>query len=510
MILLFLYECNERFEATLYEQPIDILLCVSYTLADNLLVGLSGLQTPRFSEITKMNDKKIGGMLRKESPDLYFSHLTNLLRKEANCFSSEIKDRRANVINYKKVNEIIEAIIHDDKITAINEGTLTTVFEVLEYCLLRNLVFLSTRKHLVEALSRILRKSGIYSKKGANTPELVSGVRLTRLLVNNYGFLMSNRYDNPFSFHEHIGGEWPEEVERVIRYTSRYIENEVYSLRNSQKGNPYETMSFDLISKLPLLDDDEKEHILEQFFALDNMEILLETNPEFLSYAILSILENNIIRSNEAKRITDTYLHSFLGLLKSVGLGYLEFEAVINTISIARYANQTWFLSEIKEVLQYYIFGRHPRSFLSILELHPDFVADLIELVPELFDQNLDELDFFFHEREFQVYVAANGIDYIRVFRRFYQLLCKEAKDKRAITGVSRKLNRTLQKIGLFEKINFAKLTISQIEDLAWYAWHTDNKQLSTEIRKYLTQQFGIHQCKTNACLEQLFKNSQK
>lgn len=86
---VILVECNEKFEATRYEQPIDILLCVSFTLGDNLLAGLSGLQTQRFCEITRMSDKKVCEMLRNESPDMYFSYLINLLRKEINGFTEK-------------------------------------------------------------------------------------------------------------------------------------------------------------------------------------------------------------------------------------------------------------------------------------------------------------------------------------------------------------------------------------------------------------------------------------
>ena len=68
-----LIRCNKKFEATRYEQPIDILLCVSFTLGDNLLAGLSGLQTQRFCEITRMSNENICEMLKEESSDLYFS-----------------------------------------------------------------------------------------------------------------------------------------------------------------------------------------------------------------------------------------------------------------------------------------------------------------------------------------------------------------------------------------------------------------------------------------------------
>lgn len=146
---VILVECNEKFEATRYEQPIDILLCVSFTLGDNLLAGLSGLQTQRFCEITRMSDKKVCEMLRNESPDMYFSYLINLLRKEINGFT-EKKESREFAINYREINKIIETIIHNEQIRSVNNDTLLNLFEILEYCLMRKLVFISTRKQLIK------------------------------------------------------------------------------------------------------------------------------------------------------------------------------------------------------------------------------------------------------------------------------------------------------------------------------------------------------------------------
>lgn len=62
-------------------QPIDILLCMSFTLGDNLLTGLSGLMTQKFCEITQMDNKMICKMFSNEHPDIYVLHLINIVRK---------------------------------------------------------------------------------------------------------------------------------------------------------------------------------------------------------------------------------------------------------------------------------------------------------------------------------------------------------------------------------------------------------------------------------------------
>lgn len=485
-------KCNEKFEATRYEQSIDILLCVSFTLADNLLVGLSGLQSPRFGEITKMNNKKICGMLKGENPDLYFSYLINLLRKEVNCLSIENGKRVEYTINYRRINEIIETIIYDDKINEINDNALLTIFEVLEYCLMRNIVFLSTRKHLTEELSHILGKSRISYKKTPKNPEAISAVRLLRLCIKNNGFLMLDKHGEIYSVHGYIGGEWSEEIDRLIRYTSRYTQNDVYFLHDYQRNNTCEMPFGDIINRLPLMKE-EQEQILGHLFAPDNMDVLLETNPEWWSYTILNFLKEGVVRPNEVNHITHSFLQGFLRILESVGLGYLELSTIINTISIARYTNETWFLKEIKNWLRYHILGKHSRFFLSILQLYPNFVADLIDVMPEIFDHAyLDIFDAFFQERKFQFYNSANLLDYIRLFRHFYQMFSDESKSKERIPRELRTFDRMIHELNAFEKINFSQLTISQIEDLAWYANFTDDSHLSTEIKRYLARKFDF------------------
>lgn len=258
---VILVECNEKFEATRYEQPIDILLCVSFTLGDNLLAGLSGLQTQQFCEITRMSNKKVCEMLRNESPDMYFSYLINLLRKEINGFT-EKKDLREIVINYREINKIIETIIHDEQIRFVNSDTLLNLFEILEYCLMRKLVFISTRKQLMKIVPRLLDESKYISKKVHRSLEMVSGVRLIQLLVRNTGVLLLGRHEDPYLIHKYWDDEWSESVNQFIRYSSRFMRDDIYILQDYEENNIYELSLLRAINRLPNMRKDDKERIL--------------------------------------------------------------------------------------------------------------------------------------------------------------------------------------------------------------------------------------------------------
>lgn len=295
---VILVECNEKFEATRYEQPIDILLCVSFTLGDNLLAGLSGLQTQRFCEITRMSDKKVCEMLRNESPDMYFSYLINLLRKEINGFT-EKKESREFAINYREINKIIETIIHNEQIRSVNNDTLLNLFEILEYCLMRKLVFISTRKQLIKIVPRLLDESKYISKKVHRSLEMVSGVRLIQLLARNTGLLFLGRHEDPYLIHKYWDDEWSESINQFIRYSSRYMRDDIYILQDYEGNNIYELSLLRAINRLPNMRKDDQERILIQFFELDSMEILAETNPELLSRAVLALLNNCEFNSKE-------------------------------------------------------------------------------------------------------------------------------------------------------------------------------------------------------------------
>lgn len=43
-------------------------------------------------------------------------------------------------VNCKKVNRIIEIIIHDTRRECVNCDTILSVFEILEYCIMRNII----------------------------------------------------------------------------------------------------------------------------------------------------------------------------------------------------------------------------------------------------------------------------------------------------------------------------------------------------------------------------------
>ncbi len=487
-------ECNKKFEATRYEQPIDILLCVSFTLGDNLLAGLSGLQTQRFCEITRMGNEDICKMLKEESSDLYFSYLITLLRKEINGFSDAGKEPRELIINYKKVNKIIEIIIHDLRLKDVNCDTLLSVFEIFEYCLMRNIIFISTRKDIMKVLPSLIDNSKLSMKKMYRHPEIISGVHLLQLLVKNEGFLILDRFDEPFSRHEFLGGEWSEDIDRFIHYSSRYIKSDIWFFQDVGGKDAYQMTLYDSIDRLSMLKEIDRKKVLLEFFSLDTLEIIIKTNPELLSNVLLNLLINGEVRHKKLMGIIDVFLKGYLNQLDSVGIGFIEFNSIINAIEIARYVEASWFLDHIIDVLRYQLFGRHPRHFLTLAYLYPSFISDIIDVMPEVFISAFPEIfEVFYIGREFRYINAEKTIDYIKLLRHFYELTQKKNNHSKNFSEGLHALEHMIQESGKFRKVNFKYLTINQIDDLAWYADFTENEHISHEINVFLKQYFEKH-----------------
>lgn len=486
---IILIESNEKFEATRYEQPIDILLCVSFTLGDNLLAGLSGLQTQRFCEITRMSNKNICEMLKHENPDMYFSYLINLLRKEINGFTDKRKESREFIANYREINKMIETIIHDEQINFINRDTLLNFFEVVEYCLMRKMVFISTRKQLIKIVPHLLGDSKYVLKKMNRSLERVSGVQLMQLLTKNMDFLLLDRYGDPYWSHEYMDDEWIEEINKFLRYSSRYMRDNIYYFQNYEEHNIYEMSLLSAINRLPTMRRDDQERILEQFFDLDSMEILAETNPELLSRVVLELLNKDEFDTKEITRIVYIFLRRCLEQLENMEISLLGLDTVINAIFIAKKVQARWFLNNISNVLQHQLFGGHPRFLAKIMYLYPKFTADLINVMPEIFtDVPLEIFEWSFTEKEFHYTKYGKIIDYIKLFRSLYRLFYERGYDKEMMPRGLRMLESTIAEFGRLRENDFSKLTIGQIDDVLWYIDFVGDKHISKEVKKMLQQ----------------------
>ena len=181
---------------------------------------------------------------------------------------------------------------------------------------------------------------------------------------------------------------------------------------------------------------------------------------------MLALLNNGEFNSKEVERIVHVFLRSCLKQLKNIEMSFLGFDTIINAISIARSSHERWFLNEIGDALRYQLFGRHPRFFWNTIYLYPKFVADLIDIMPELFIVPLEFYESPFFEKELYYEGYGKVTDYVRVFRLLYQLFDESDNGKEMMSRGLHMLERIISEFRIFRKISFSQLTIEQIDDL--------------------------------------------
>lgn len=244
---------------------------------------------------------------------------------------------------------------------------------------------------------------------------------------------------------------------------------------------------FNGIEKKTILKGIDREERLTHFFSMDSIEILLKTNSELLSYYILELIRERKCGQKENEQIIDVFFKGFLNQLESVGIEFWEFQAIINVIIIAQSIDCKRFLSSISNVLRYRLLHRSSKSLGAIIYLYPEFIAALIDVMPEIFVGVFPRVfEPYYLKRDCQYEVTEKMIDYIKIFRHIYELTIRRGGDEdkdRALKELSM-IERIMQRAIKTGEIRIEHLTISQMSDMIWYARFTNNKYILREVEK--------------------------
>ncbi len=487
-----LITCNEKFEATRYEQPIDIFLCVSSTLSDTLSISLSGLHTPRFREITKRNPRELYRMLKEENPNFYFSYLVTLLRNEMNGLSESRKRVVDSTIHYQKINQLIHDIVLDREIDRVDCETLLDIFEILECSLRRNVVFFSTRKDILKVLPYIINHARFDQRKRNrySSPEIISGAYVLQLLMGDE--LLSYFYNNHCIGQEIYGMEWEDEFRRTMHYLSRYIRVDV-PFYNKKEDNIH--LPFEMIERNTELKSRHKEEILLEMISSTDIEILVKTNPNTLSHFLLKLKEDKQIKKREFARVVDEFLMRYFEQLETVGPKFIPPSSILDVIQLAHDTNDHKFIMHIQKILDTYLFRGNlgMNNFFQICCIYPRFIIDLMELLPELFKALLFEsVDTLFFERNFQFANRQKLFEYMELLKSFHKLSKGIFLNSNQAIKMFRGFDRMISNNLSMENLEMEQLTISQLNALEWYAKFTKSGETSLKIKKMLSEENSI------------------
>ena len=482
--------CNDKFEATRYEQPIDILLCLSTTLADTLLMSLSGLNTTKFQEITHMDFFSTISVLRKENADLFVKYLIMQIRKILFGVSNVgITEELFDV--YDRINYLINEILEAPRFHKINSDTRLELFEVLEMCLSKKLVFLDTRreliKHIPKLMDRHIKEEGAYKEKRI----IIYFNKLIKLLVPNQNFILASRR---FAYEELryksyvFGSAWSKDFDYLTHINFSY-KNDASVYISEVDENKSFLDSLISLSEMPMEQYTEKHlRFIEWIIVPENIRILLQADPKSLSQALLLYLErydSNRMRFLESVKV---FFKELDFIISKFGIGYLGFETVINAIKIARLTKLDVLSSNFEELIFNMFRDSSPELYHYFLNYHPDIVDELISLIPNVFcEVSFGAFGEHVYRNEFRYHFDRDKIlKYIRVVRKLYDIqkdICSdEDRTLRNLYNFSKHILSSLDN----DDINFDCLSVQEIDDIFWCISYLGNQSFKKKIIRKL------------------------
>lgn len=489
-------ECNDKFEATEYDQPIDVLLCLSVTLADAMLLTLAGLQTEKFQEISHYNYVEIKETLKSKGYDLFVRYLISMLRREMNSQHIEENEMRHIDFVYRNINCIIEEIFDDKRIMNINCDTCLELFEVIETCLSKKLVFFKTRVMIVKPLLRLLEQHWNESGFIGDSVISINANKLLQLLVpgKDIAHMSKKMLYNEFRYHRMLfGGEWAEDFEEIMHFSlSRKYSDYLY-ISNYNEDQSFQVRLLKTLEKSQSIRSKEYLRIIEQFIKPDNLKIFMQTDPELPAYAILLLLKGDEYTYILNPYSLELFFKHMYELCSSFGMGYVGFDVVANSIEIAKTTKNLEFLSEINHLLQKQLFEKSPELLSYIVYSYPEFIERLTILIPEFLYGNLPEMiEAFALRRKYRYHFDHEKLfSYVRVLRNIYRWV---AENESHIYGISPRFSEIIDIVAEFIEDNnavFEGMTIQQVEDIVWLIDNTKNshlkEKLTNKIKKYVS-----------------------
>ena len=363
--------CKERFEATVYKQPIDKLLCVSFALGDSFLTGLSAIHTNHFSEITGIDDKEALKRFKNISPDIYFTYLVKLLIE--NCSNINTISYVVNHFNViEEINKIIKIILFDSgTIDDVSPNTLVLLFNSLERCLSDKLVFISLRAQTLDLLYNLSRNNEyLYSKEA----ELVAFYSLSDFNRN------SNRKDISYS-----------DVSSKEIYNPLYDVYREWDYHNSKYSYEKYKMLSDmdlefiknLTNSLSGSSRNKQKRDIESTFDLLTVRNLALINPELLVRVLLTLLDKNKRGIINIRKQLFEISECFLDNISSSEMEHLRLDTVLDIILLVKITSHEMHYRRLCDLISNYICYESTIISGRVLFDNPSTIGNLIQLLPE-------------------------------------------------------------------------------------------------------------------------------
>ncbi len=457
-------KCNKKFEATRYEQPIDILLCVSSTLADSFLTGLSGLHSSRFSEITRMNNDKICRLLKSENLDFYYAFIDSQIWKGISDIIKSL-DRVKGVADswdYGAINDLLEMVFLEDSFYSANEESKVKLLGTLEYCLRLKLVYISLWQRILRGWAQNYEKLFRNSDGGSNVACQKVIRRMIKLFPAGIGFRL---------------------IDTIRRFTERpafyeeEFERSPYSILIEQSGLG-ETNNH-LMSGILSARDLRGSEFDQEVFLSKRFQIMMKTDPEEVSNIILLNLRDRRKSHFRMDELLDDLIEDFL-LMCTSELADLSFQTISNAIEIATKRQEYSYTEKLKERLSEFLWQERGLFYPTFI-LHPRFIVKIIQTMPEVLAgappfERAERLSRLWRK------VSNRWLEYIEVLRcmnerqiyssLFHSLMSMRDEFLPDLAGISSK--------------ELAALSYNQLSNLFWYASEINDRATMSKVSRLI------------------------
>lgn len=474
--------CEDEFKSTPDVNSIDVLLCISNALDDNYMVGLSGLHSKSFNEITQIKTLKKYKEFRNINSDIYFLHLVKLLRNQSDHLNS-IEDILANPSIVLRVNEIIQEIVSSFPsqmdYEELDYGTKLMLVDILTECVLRKIVYLTKRADVCVVLHSLSGPKESLSYRINKIPFHASYTSFPVELKNLTGQL--SLFDSIYQTDPLILLDTPRVSNSDLMRAAEIYKNDFEDNTLTDEDIAF---CWRTASRFKSLRQNES-NLISSIFTNKSLDVLVKTNPELLFHLLKELLTNSFICPRFVIDKIIDLTHRSLELIRKCDLRVIRIDVINDIVFVAKQVFADEFMKEFFVKLNDLLV--EPRNYIidKVLFLNPRIASELIELLPKTFDPLMKEKLEMYYKLPNYTYPdfllsldPTRWADYLRVL--FY--ISKIVPDDEIVSREIKECIEYLTRIDLLE-VEISTMSTEQVDLLLKCARYVDNSAL---IRKLL------------------------
>lgn len=418
---------------------IEKQLSVANALSDEITFSLCGLQTTRFTDITKKSVEELLSILKTVNKNLYVKYIINLIRIEIYHFSKHS--------NFNRINELIDLITNLDAVDELSQDVFIEYLYTIENSIAHHMVYMEVQMKIFKQLNSILRHNEYNS--------LI--IRVAIQLFRNLDEFI--------------------DIEDIFYLREK---NEVFF---GNRGNQlYLNMEFANNRSI-------------SFFNKDKIIEYMRTDPNMVSRYLLNNSKQMTNRDNEIHYIIQQYLDYIFASYRTQVKTDIRYSSTIGirtliySIKIASNVEDINYQNFAKEmVIKTIQRNYHTERLLNIILVYPELLTIISEYIPEIFEETV--LKYFQRDIEYSfrrnyyynsIYLALSYINFIRNIGLEYNK-SNTNFDHIIHKIISNEMIKLIENNGNIYDV----LTVNEYKNLLWYIEKNEkkfNKKLIEKIK---------------------------